>query len=326
MERILNDTNQNRTQESRLSIVIPVYQEGIHIRNSIGVIEKVLITNHINYEFVLVDDGSKDNTWAELKSMAESNVNISSLCLSRNFGKESALCAGLEYADGDMVLVMDADLQHPPELIPKMVQVWREEGIDVVEGIKSARGKENPIYKLGAKFFYYIIYKTSDINLGNASDFKLMDRRVIEAWKEMPERTTFFRGMSAWLGFDRKQLEFEVADRVNGRTKWSYLRLVRLAMNAITSYSSVPLHCITVLGIVTFFGGAIFSIQTLYMKFSGKAISGFTTVILLQLMIGSAIMVSLGMIGIYLTKIYNEIKARPRYLISKCISNKEVKK
>jgi dolichol-phosphate mannosyltransferase len=317
------NTNQNRTTDSKLSLVIPVYQEASHIRNSISVIENILINNHIKHEFILIDDGSKDNTWDELRKLAQSKETVTALRLSRNFGKESALCAGIEYSDGDMVLIMDADLQHPPEVIPEMVMAWREEGYDVVEGIKSSRGKENPIYKSCAKFFYYIIYKTSDINLGKASDFKLLDRKVIEAWKEMPERAIFFRGMTAWLGFDRKQISFDVAERVNGKTKWSFLRLVRLAVNAITSYTSVPLHCITVLGIIMFFGAILLGIQTLYIKFTGRATSGFTTVILLQLIIGSSIMISLGMIGIYLTKIYKEVKARPRYLISKCIKGGE---
>lgn len=319
-------TNQNRSAASKLSLVIPVYNEGSHIKNTIGIIENTLINNNIRYEFILIDDGSRDNTWEELKKLAEANPHITSLRLSRNFGKESALCAGLEYAGGAMVLVMDADLQHPPEIIPEMVKAWREEGYDVVEGIKSSRGKENPVYRLCAKIFYYIIYKTSEINLGKASDFKLMDRKVIEAWKEMPERATFFRGMTAWLGFDRKQILFDVAERVNGKTKWSFLRLIRLAMNAITSYTSVPLHCITVLGIIMFIGAFLLGIQTLYMKFAGKATSGFTTVILLQLIIGSSIMISLGMIGIYLTKIYKEVKARPRYLISKCVRSRSCAK
>lgn len=317
METMNNKMNENRTMDAKLSVVIPVYQEGSHIRSSIRMIEKVLIDHNIVYEFILVDDGSGDNTWEELKLLAAGNDRVSLLRLSRNFGKESALCAGLEYTDGDMVLVMDSDLQHPPTLIPEMVKAWREEGYDIIEGIKNSRGKENRVYKLCAKFFYYILYKTSDIHLGKASDFKLMDRKVIEAWKQMPERAVFFRGMSAWLGFDRKQIGFDVADRVNGRTKWSLLRLIRLAANAITSYTSVPLHCITLLGILMFLGGIVLGIQTLAMKISGKASDGFTTVILLQLFIGSSIMTSLGMIGIYLTKIYKEVKGRPRYLISK---------
>jgi dolichol-phosphate mannosyltransferase len=333
MENIEKVINHKRTNDSMLSLVIPVYQEGSHIKNSIGVIEEVLIANHIHYEIILIDDGSKDNTWQEIRSLAENKRCITSLRLSRNFGKESALCAGLEHAEGDMIIVMDADLQHPPTLIPEMVKAWREEGYDVVEGIKSSRGKENPIYRVCARFFYYIIYKTSDINLGKASDYKLLDRKVVEAWKEMPERAIFFRGMSAWLGFDRKQISFDVAERVNGKTKWSFLRLIRLAVNAITSYTSVPLHCITIMGILMFFGAILLGIQTLVMKFTGNATSGFTTVILLQLIIGSSIMISLGMIGIYLTKIYKEVKARPRYLISKCVkgngnlqSSKEVEK
>ena len=325
MEKLEKIISQNRTNESKLSVVIPVYQEGSHIRGSIALIEKILLDNQISYEFVLIDDGSKDNTWWELKDMAENNPHINALRLSRNFGKESALCAGLEFAEGDMILVMDSDLQHPPSLIPDMVKAWREEGYDVIEGVKSSRGKENQLYRLCAKFFYYIIYKTANINLGQASDFKLMDRKVLEAWKEMPERATFFRGMSAWLGFDRKQISFDVAERVNGKTKWSIFRLMRLAVNAITSYTSVPLHCITVLGILLFLGAIVLGIQTLYMYFTNQALSGFTTVILLQLIIGSSTMISLGMIGIYLTKIYKEVKSRPRYLISKCVRGGEKK-
>ena len=323
MEIVENVTNENRSALSKLSVVIPVYQEGSHIRNSIGVIEKIMVDNKIPYEFILIDDGSKDHTWLELKQMAQTNEHITSLRLSRNFGKESALCAGLEYASGDMILVMDSDLQHPPAMIPEMVRCWREEGFDVIEGIKSSRGRENPVYRMCAKFFYYIIYKTADIDLGQASDFKLLDRKVVEAWKEMPERATFFRGMSAWLGFERKQISFDVEERVNGKSKWSMLRLIRLAVNAITSYTSLPLHFITFLGVVLFFGAILLGVQTLYMYFSHKALSGFTTVILLQLIIGSSIMISLGMIGIYLTKIYKEVKSRPRYLISKCIRGGE---
>ncbi len=309
-------TDQIRTSDSLLSVVIPLYQEGSHIKSSIKEIENVLIENDITYEFILVDDGSMDNTWIELKGLAKDNNRVSILRLSRNFGKESALCAGLEYAKGDMILVMDGDLQHPPEIIPDMVNAWLNEGYELVEGIKRSRGRENIFYRTCARFFYYLIYKSSDINLGRASDFKLMDRKVVEAWKELPERAIFFRGMSAWLGYERKEIEFDVADRVNGRSKWSLLRLIRLAANAITSYTSVPLHCITLLGIIMFIVAVFMGAQTLFMKLSGKASDGFTTVILLQLIIGSAIMTSLGIIGIYLTKIYKEVKARPRYLVS----------
>lgn len=313
----------NRSEQAQLSIVIPVYQEGVHIQNSIHIIDTILNVNNINHEFILVDDGSKDNTWEQLELLASKQKNVNAIGFSRNFGKESALCAGLEHAAGDMIVVMDSDLQHPPELIPEMVRIWREEGYDVVEGVKNSRGKEKLIYKLCAKSFYKLIYKTSSIDLSNASDYKLLDKKVIEAWKQMPEKTTFFRGMSAWVGFSRKQILFDVRERVDGSSKWSLIRLIKLAVNAITSYTTVPLHFITLLGSFLFVVSIGLGIQTLYMKLSGQAMNGFTTVILLQLLIGSSIMISLGIIGIYLSKIYHEVKARPRYLIARYIKKGE---
>lgn len=306
-----------------LSLVIPVYQEGVHIVSTIQTISQVLMTHNIRHEFVLVDDGSKDNTWQQLEQLVSASMNITAIRLSRNFGKESALCAGLDYAEGDAIVVMDADLQHPPELIPEMYRIWIEEGFDVVEGVKNTRGKETLLYHVCAKSFYQFIYKTSSIDLNNASDFKLFDNKVLLAWKQMPERTTFFRGMSAWVGFSRKQIGFDVQKRVNGKSKWSIIRLLKLAVNAITSYTSLPLHFITGLGTILFIVSIGLGIQTIYMKLWGKALDGFTTVILLQLLIGSCIMISLGIIGIYLTKIYHEVKERPRYLVSKCLKKGE---
>lgn len=318
-----NGDKVERRENALLSVVIPVYQEGNHILSSIQVIDDILKKNNIKHEFVLVDDGSKDNTWQQLELLSKTLRNINAIRFSRNFGKESALCAGLEFAKGDIIAVMDSDLQHPPELLPEMVRIWREEGYDVVEGIKNSRGNEKIFYKLCAKTFYAFIYKTSNIDLSNASDYKIMDKKVIEGWKQMPEKTTFFRGMSAWVGFSRKQIGFDVKERVDGKSKWSFIRLIKLAVNAITSYTTVPLHFITILGTALFMISIGLGIQTLYMKISGQALDGFTTVILLQLLIGSCIMISLGIIGIYLTKIYHEVKARPRYLITNCIRKGE---
>ena len=315
-------SNQNLSKK-KISIVIPVYNEGEHIRTSIGTVKSILEKHGIVYEFVLVDDGSKDCSWQELRKMAEEDSAVTAIRLSRNFGKEPALCAGLDAADGDAVVVMDADLQHPPELIPEMVRVWLEEGYDVVEGVKSSRGKEGFFYKCCAGFFYKALDKATGIPFKDASDFKLLDRKVVEAWKQMPEKMTFFRGMSAWVGFERKTLYFDVQERVNGTTKWSLKNLVSLAVTAITSYTSVPLHAITVLGTIMFVLSIVLGIQTLVMKVLGYALGGFTTVILLLLLIGSMIMISLGIIGIYLMKIYHEIKGRPRYLVSVCIKEGE---
>jgi dolichol-phosphate mannosyltransferase len=299
-----------------ISLVIPVYNEGPHIEASILNVQAILLKNKIAHQFVLVDDGSRDDTWLVLKKLAQNMPGIKALKLSRNFGKEAALCAGLEAADGDACLVMDADLQHPPKLIPEMVRLWREEGYDVVEGVKVDRGSESSLYKLGANLFYRTFNRLSGFDLRNASDFKLMDRKVVDAWSRLPEKDTFFRGMSAWVGFKRYQIGFEVDQRTAGNSKWSPLKLGKLFISAITAFSSLPLQVITFLGGLFFIGSLLLAAQTLYMKFFGIAYTGFTTVILLQLIIGSALMLSLGIIGTYLARIYDEVKNRPRYLIT----------
>lgn len=298
----------------QLSLVIPVYNEEAHIASSIATVRRILDTASISHQFILVDDGSRDGTWAALQHLASSMAGIRAYKLSRNFGKEAALCAGLEQVDTELTLVMDSDLQHPPELIPAMVAKMQE-GYDVVEGIKSDRGHEAKLYKLGARAFYSSFMRLTGFDLRDASDFKLMNRKVIDAWRQLPERDTFFRGMSAWVGFKRYAMPFQVARRVEGESKWSPIKLSRLFISAISSFSSLPLQIITILGALFFFSSLILAIWTLYMKFAGTALSGFTTVILLQLIIGSAIMFGLGAIGLYLARIYDEIKARPRYLL-----------
>jgi len=298
-----------------LAVVIPVYNEAKQIRGNIGHIQKLLEQSNIVYSFILIDDGSSDNTWGELMHLTEAYPGIHAIRLSRNFGKEAALCAALEKADGDAFLIMDADLQHPPELIPEMERLWREEGYDVVEGVKESRGREPLPKRLGALIFYKFFKKSTGIDLDAASDFKLLDRKVMEAWRRMPEYNTFFRGMSAWLGFRRVQLPFVVQERKAGETKWSLWALVRLATHSITSYTSLPLYAVAGLGVALLICAIVLSIQTLLSKFLGSAQTGFTTVIILLLFIGSCIMMSLGIIGIYISRIYEETKRRPRYII-----------
>lgn len=308
-----------------LSIVIPVFQEGKQIRVTIMHINKVLTGNGIyRNEFVLIDDGSTDNTWDAVKSLSDELGIIKAIRLSRNFGKEAAICAGLEAVSGNAAVVMDADLQHPPEVIPQMVNLWRNEGFYIVEGVKADRGKESLQNKLGALLFYKILDKLSGFNLNNASDFKLIDEKVIAYWKQMRERSTFFRGMAAWVGFSRTSVPFYVASRKVGKSGWSFLRLFKLAITAITSFSSLPLQIVTLMGILFLIGSLILGIQTLYMKLNNIAVSGFTTVILLQLIIGSALMVSLGIIGTYISRIFEEVKYRPRYIVMETIEHKEL--
>lgn len=298
-----------------LSIVIPVYNEESQIYENIMAIDRVLSDAGLPHEFVLVDDGSRDGTWSELLRLSERFAYVNALRLSRNFGKEAALCAGLEHIGGSACVVMDSDLQHPPEVIVKMVELWRQ-GFEVVEGVKTSRGSESLFNKLGARTFYKLLKRSSGLNLEGASDFKLLDVKVIDAWKQMGERITFFRGMSAWVGFKRASLPFAVADRREGASKWSVFRLFKLAVNAITSFSSAPLQIVTFIGFLFLAGSLVMAVQTLYMKLMGVALSGFTTVILLLLIIGSTLMISLGIIGTYIARIFDEVKFRPRYIIS----------
>jgi glycosyltransferase involved in cell wall biosynthesis len=299
-----------------ISIIIPVYNEEKQIEETVGIILQILSGNGIECEFILVDDGSADGTWETISRLARNYSCVSAIKLSRNFGKEAAICAGLERARGDACLIIDSDLQHPPSLIPEMVKLWRTEGYDVVEGVKASRGKESFVTRIGASLFYKLLKLLSGYDLENTSDFKLLDRRVVEAWKRLGERNTFFRGMSTWVGFKRVSVPFEVSERKTGKSGWSFFKLLKLAIDAITSYSSLPLQAVTLIGVLFLLGSVVLGIQTLYKKFAGQALSGFTTVILLQLIIGSCLMISLGIIGTYLARIYDEVKSRPRYIVS----------
>ena len=298
-----------------LSVVLPCLNEGSHLERSLATLAGVLDGCGVSYEFVVVDDGSSDDTWEVLTRCAARRPALRALRLSRRFGKENALTAGLEHARGAAVLVMDADLQHPPALIPAMIRAWREEHYEVVEAIKEKRGQEPLLARLGARVFYPLFRRLSGFDLEGASDFKLLDRRVLEAWRAMGERNVFFRGMSAWLGFRRKAIPFEVAPRTGGSSGWSPWRLLRLAVNGITAFSSAPIHLITVMGFAFLAFALVLGAQTIYQKFWGGAETGFTTVIVLVLMTGSCVMIGLGVIGLYVSRIYEEVKGRPRTVV-----------
>ncbi|HPJ22469.1 MAG TPA: glycosyltransferase family 2 protein [Clostridia bacterium] len=298
-----------------LNILIPVYEEEDQIYENIVHICSILDRTEYEYEILIIDDGSRDNTWEQIIRLMNDRPEVSGVRFSRNFGKEAALCAGMDRVMADAVIVMDSDLQHPPEKLPEMIALW-EQGYEVVDGVKDSRGKEKAGGALSANLFYGLLNRFSGINLKNASDFKLMDRKVVEAFRKLPERDTFFRAMSFWVGFRRVEMKFTVAPRNKGKSKWSFISLMRLAVTAITSFSAIPLQIVTVLGMLFLLGSVVLGIHTLYMKFSGMAVSGFTTVILLLLIIGSGIMISLGIIGIYVSRIYDEVKRRPRYIVA----------
>lgn len=307
--------------EKLLSVIMPIYNE-VHLEPGFLRLTGVLQQAGIPYEIIMIDDGSKNGAWEEISGLAEKYPHVRAASFSRNFGKESALCAGLDMAKGACAVCIDSDMQFPPEQIPKMYSLW-EEGYEVVEGVKRKRQKEGLIYKICSQIFYKILYRLSKIDLKNGCDFRLLDRSVIEAWKQMPEKQTFFRGMSSWVGFKRIQFEFDVEDRMEGKSKWSLKSLIGLAIDSVTSYTAVPLYAAAVFGLIFFLFAIILGIQTLYMFISGNAQNGFTTVILLILIVGSILMSCLGVIGIYLKKIYEEVKGRPRYIIARTIRSKE---
>lgn len=299
-----------------LSIVVPMYCESQNVGVALEAIGHYAGEATDAYEIVAVDDGSTDDTWDRLEAESRQRPGVRAVRLSRNFGKEHALSAGLEASRGRAVIVMDADLQHPPHLIPEMVRRWRAGGVDVVEAVKQSRGRETWRSRLCAATFYGLLKFLSGFDLCGASDFKLLDRRVVDAWRRMPERNLFFRGMIAWLGFRRVRVPFEVPERVGGASKWSVFALARLALGAITAFSSTLLQLVTFFGLVFLAFAVFLAAQTLVMKLRGQAVTGFTTVILLLLMIGSLLMISLGLIGLYLARIYDEVKARPRFVVA----------
>lgn len=300
---------------SSICVVIPFYNEEDQAVLTLQETESVLTGAGLDYELLAVDDGSRDGTWEALVAYAGQRPRVRLLRLSRNFGKEAAICAGLDQASGDAVIVMDGDLQHPPRYIPDMVALWQE-GYLLVEGVKSKRGKESPLSRAAAGLFYGIFRKMSGIQLKNASDFKLLDRKVVDYWKTLPEKDTFFRALTAWMGFKRTRFTFVVEDRPTGKSKWGFRKLLRLSFSALTGFSSRPLLLIASMGGFFLLAFFILSIQTLVKYFKGLAATGFTTVILLQLLIGSLILISLGLIGVYIDALFREVKARPRYFIA----------
>ena len=309
------NTHQNN---SLLSVVLPAFNEQASIQRAAETITGILSAERIPHELIFVDDGSKDGTWDTIQAQTVPFPQVRGVRFSRNFGKEAAIFAGLAQSNGDCTVVLDCDLQHPPEKIVEMYRLW-EQGYQVIEGVKLSRGKENPLHTLAAKGFYSIISRATGIDMSRASDFKLLDRRAVDTLLAMREKNAFFRALSSWIGFQTAEVEFEVQPRLEGESKWSIRSLIRYAINNISSFSTAPLHLVTILGVVVFICSVVLGLHSLWQKLTGHALEGFTTVILLQLIIGSILMLCLGIIGYYIARIYEEIKDRPRYIVAeKC--------
>ena len=307
-----------------VSVVIPAYNEEGMIAKTAATISAILTDAAIDYGLIFVNDGSRDSTWDRIRKAAGENPAVRGVCFSRNFGKEAAMFAGMYYAKGACCVVIDCDLQHPPEKIVEMYRLW-EQGYEIIEAVKTDRGKESFLHTLSARCFYKIISEVTGIDMSRASDFKLLDRKAVNVLLNMKEKNAFFRALSSWIGFRTTQVEFEVRERTVGESKWSTWSLIRYAVSNVTAFSAAPMQIVTVLGILMLCASLVLGVISLYQKFMGTALGGFTTVIIIQLFTGSIIMISLGIIGYYISKIYEEIKGRPRYVVSETCGEEEKK-
>lgn len=315
----------NRQKRTHIELLIPVYNEAsvieAHLQKILDV-ARAIEPNH-RLTLLVINDGSKDATADALIRFCMKMPNARYLTFTRNFGKEAAVLAGLEQTQADAVIILDSDLQHPPELIPRMVELW-ERGIKVVEAHKEQRGQESLVSRLLAATFYRLFSMLSGLDLRNQSDFKLLDRCVVDQYCRLGERSRFFRGLVQWMNYPTARLLFSVPERSGGSSSWGRIKLFRYALQNITSFSAVPLQLVSWCGLLCLIVGVAFACISLVQKWQGNALDGFTTVILLQIFFSGALMLSLGIIGLYLARIYDEIKRRPSYLLSPEPSSREM--
>lgn len=297
-----------------ISVLLPMFNEEDVLEETLAVVRAEVGKVTGSFEILCINDGSTDQTGALLQRAAKEDPRVLPIELSRNYGKEAAMAAGLDSARGQAVLILDADLQHPAQLVGQMVAAWRD-GADVVSGVKSTRGREGLIYGLLARVFNSLMGgATRAGKFRGASDFKLLDRQVVDALKACPERHRFFRGLVAWVGFRTEEIPFDVQERAGGTTKWSTTSLIRYSLRNLLSFSALPLRLIAVTGFSMLLFSALMAAWTVYRYFRGDALSGFPTVILLQLILGGLLLTSLGVISLYLAEMFEEIKRRPVYL------------
>lgn len=299
-----------------ISIVAPCFNEENNINDFF---DRVLALN-INAELLFIDDGSTDNTWNKINALFDEfkRVHVVGIRFTKNFGKEAAIEAGLKKSTGDLIITIDSDLQHPVELIPKMINLWhRNQDVHIINAIKISRQKESFIKRFMVTIYYALFKFSTGINLENHSDFKLMDKRVLTAYLSLNEKNKFYRGLTHWLGFNAIDMAFEPEVRHEGEQSWSTLSLFKYAKSSILSFSYIPLKIISVLGALSILFSLILMVDTLIKKINGSSAEGFPTVILLQLGMGSLLLFSIGIVAEYLAEIYKEIKKRPSYIIDK---------
>ncbi len=308
------------TGRKRISIVIPVYNESANLRPLHRRLDEALSAIAYDCEMLFVDDGSIDGTFEILQGLAEADPRVRALQLSRNFGQQAAITAGLEHAVGDAILTMDGDLQHPPELIAELLKKW-EEGYEVVYTIREESRDVGALKAATSAAFYRVFSRIADFELpGGTADFRLLDRSVREAVLEMQERTRFLRGMIHWTGFRRFAVRYRADPRHAGRTKYSARRMLHLAMDAVTSFSPAPLRVASLVGVVTAVMALFYLVFVLYSAIvKGNVVAGWASVLAVLLILGGTQLVAIGILGEYVYKIYIETKRRPHYFVRRRI-------
>jgi glycosyltransferase involved in cell wall biosynthesis len=316
-------------QRDGLSIVVPLYNEAaglaaLHDRLAAAARE-LAARRGLAIELVYVDDGSRDDTLAIARSLAAAGFDMQVLGLSRNFGKEAALLAGLEHARMGAVLFMDGDGQHPPALIDTLVRHWRDDGYDVIYTAKAHRAGESLPRRLGVKTFYTLINWGARHKIPeDAGDFRLLSPRAASALRQMPERNRFFKGLSSWIGFRQKRIDYEPEERQHGRTSWSVRSLVGLSIEGLTSFSVAPLRVASMLGILLAFSALVFGvwivIETLVME---RSVPGYPSLVVGMMVLGAVQLLMIGIMGEYIGKILSELKGRPVYFVAEHVVRSE---
>ena len=307
------NSNPNQ-QRPELTVIIPACNEADGILIFLDQLHAVLAKCCSDFEVVLVDDGSKDDTWSLVADASLRFPWLRCLRFTRNFGKEAAMLAGLRNSRGLAVIVMDADGQHPPEILPQLLETWRSGSAHIVAAQKKL-GAVTLMSRFNTYTFNRIMHFFTGLDLENASDYRLLDRAVVDTLLAFPEKVRFFRGMTVWTGFTTKQVEFEVAPRIAGASQWSTGQLTRLAITAITAYSAKPLGMILWVGMFGMIVALLLFVQAIYSWLAGISISGWPSLTVVILFFGSANLLGVGVLGAYLAQIFDEIKGRPEYIV-----------
>ncbi len=306
-----------------ISCIVPVFNEEANVENFFSSLQETLYTLTNHFEIIVVDDGSRDETIAKLMSLPAS-YHIKLLAFSRNFGKETALTAGLEHCSGDLAIIMDADFQHPIAVIPEFLKHWGD-GYEMVYGVRKNRDNESRVKRHFANLFYWLMEKMTKINMpSNAGDFRLVDRKVIAALNQFNERIRFMKGLYAWVGFKKMAVEFEVQERKAGKSAWGLGKLTELAITGITSFSDIPLRIWGFIGFIVSTLTLIYAVYFLmYTLLYGADLPGFPSIIVAVMFLGGIQLLSIGILGEYIARIFTEVKQRPKYLIATKFGFKE---